>query len=309
MRLFFSSLSLSLRLSLRACSRLSLCLPADDDDIECVVSIVPKDPFEKVDLPLPDTLLPPGITADEPTLAATLARLPASAELARIVEMCVAAAGPDGSQLGFLERVAEDQAARTGTAANLPGAIALLTTRAEPPLAFWAGKSSLRLVHARFVGQWALPLASDAAAAAAPEGAPAGGRWFLPTFWSDVEGRVNVEYWARACAWIKGELWKRSGSTCVRLSLSLLCLSFAQYSQADSRSLHPPPHCPLAARPRLARHAQAGARRARGAHGPAHARRRGQGVARRGLARRGRGRVRLGAGPLGAGRVRVALSE
>ncbi|GAA5904464.1 hypothetical protein JCM8208_004200 [Rhodotorula glutinis] len=189
---------------------------ANDDDIECVISIVPKDPFEKVDLPLPDTLLPLGITADEPALASTLAHLPADAELARIVELCVAAAGPDGSLPAFLERVAEDQAARTGTAAHLPGAIALLT-RSTPPLAFWAGKASLRLVHARHLAQWALPVAVDAPAASDGDVGveqPHVGRWFLPTLWSDIEGRTNVEYWSRAVAWVKGELWKRSGSTC-----------------------------------------------------------------------------------------------
>ncbi|GAA5923267.1 hypothetical protein JCM3775_007487 [Rhodotorula graminis] len=192
---------------------------ANDDDIECAVSIVPKDPFEKVDLPLPDTLLPLGITFDEPTLASALGRLPADADLARIVELCVAAAGPDGSLPAFLERVAEDQAARTGLVADLPGAIALLT-RSEPPLAFWAGKSSLRLVHARHVAQWALPLAVSAPAAAEGAGAveqPPVGRWFPPAFWTDIEGRTNVEYWSRAVAWVKGELWKRSGSTCAAI--------------------------------------------------------------------------------------------
>ncbi|GAA6046816.1 hypothetical protein JCM3770_005657 [Rhodotorula araucariae] len=165
---------------------------ANDDDIECAVHMAPRTPLEKVDIPLPDPLFAAGITDDAAALEAAKASLPVDADLARTIEFCVAAAGPAGSPLVFLATVA------ASTGGDLPHAIALLTG-GETPLAFFGGTGALALVHAQFVSSWALRTP--------------GGRAFLPTLWTALDGRINAEYWTRACAWLKGELWTRGGSS------------------------------------------------------------------------------------------------
>ncbi|BGP51552.1 hypothetical protein JCM10450v2_007498 [Rhodotorula kratochvilovae] len=165
---------------------------ANDDDIECGVHMTPRAPLEKITVPLPEPLLPASITDDEAALETAKTSLPADADLARTIEFCVAAAGPAGSPLAFLASVA------ASTGGHLPHAIALLT-RSETPLAFFGGTGALALVHARFLSSWALRTTAK--------------RAFLPTLWTALDGRVNSEYWTRACAWVKGELCKRGGST------------------------------------------------------------------------------------------------
>ncbi|GEM11478.1 B-block binding subunitof TFIIIC family protein [Rhodotorula toruloides] len=169
---------------------------ANDDDIECTINITqPTSLSGKAVLPQP-SFLPSSCPIEPAAVAAakvTLASIGRNLELQLVGD--IEAAGETGLPFKSLMT----QLVAPGRDAVL-AAVHYLTSGPQP-LAFFAGSSTLVLVSILHVASWTLRPVLD-------DGAIDTSKRFVPTMWTNAMGKVNQELWQRACAWVKGELWR-----------------------------------------------------------------------------------------------------